>query len=289
MNGAPEHLRVLFGDDPSTDTFDPRGRQLLILPLNPYRTLFNEAEAKLFDDAIQTLRSILISRPLKLDNDLTVLPVSDLSQAFRVQTRYLDFNGGSGVGFVTYLTQEIEPFVSSRLIYTFQGLTNDGRYYIAAYFPISSTVLTPAPTDVTKEERDAARKDFPNYYERIVTALEQSPDSYTPSLTAFDATIQSLQLGSDLLAMRAPTPTPASTSPTLVATGEATELLNIRSGPSTRFRVVGQLGAGETAQLIDRSDDARWVRIRLQDGETGWVNSAYLETATDLETLPVVP
>ncbi|BCX02953.1 MAG: hypothetical protein KatS3mg053_0891 [Candidatus Roseilinea sp.] len=280
-NGWPRHLRVSFDEDQFTETFDPRARQLLILPLQEYQTLFRGAEAESFAEAIQDFQALLTARPAQLKQDPLLLPASGLSQAMRAQVRYLEFDSGSGMRFVTHLTQEIRPLTGSSLIYTFQGLTRDGRYYIAAYIPVTTTALPATPADVTKAERDAFKRDYLAYADGVAQKLDAQPKSFTPSLAALDAMIASLQIGDDVLG--------AGPLPANEPIGQAIELLNIRAGPGTRFRIVGQLDAGERAELLARDADTRWLRIRSEAGVVGWVSRDYVDTAFDIQQLPIQP
>lgn len=280
-NGWPRHLRLLFDEDQPGGGFDPRQRQILILPLRDYQRLFRGAEAESFGQAIRAFQALLAERPAQLKQDPLLLPASDLSQAMRAQVRYLEFNGGSGVRFLAHLTQELRPLTASSLIYTFQGLTHDGRYYIAAYLPVTTTALPAAPAEITQTERDEFKRDYFAYAEGIAQKLDAQPKSFTPALAAIDAMIASLRIDGDVLSGR-----PLSADAPI---GWATELLNIRSGPSTRFRIIGQLDPGEQAELFTRNADASWLRIRSESGVVGWVSRDYVDTAFDIRQLPIQP
>jgi len=199
----------------------------------------------------------------------------------RAQVRYVDFSGGRGVRFVTHLTQEIKLLTAASLIYTFQGLTDDGWYYIAAYIPVTTTALPATPADVTQAERNEFKRDYLAYVDGIAKMLDNQPESFTPSLAALDAMIASLQIGGDVLS--------TGSAPADAPVGQAIELLNIRSGPSTRFRIIGQLAAGERAELVARDAGAGWLRIRTESGIVGWVSRNYLDTAFDIRLLPIQP
>ena len=54
-----------------------------------------------------------------------------------VQVQYLDFKSGTGVRFLTQFNNGMAPVNNHDLIYTFQGLTSDGKYYIAAVLPVT--------------------------------------------------------------------------------------------------------------------------------------------------------
>ncbi|GIV85486.1 MAG: hypothetical protein KatS3mg052_2493 [Candidatus Roseilinea sp.] len=280
-NGWPRHLRLLFDEDQPGAGFDPRQRQILILPLEDYQKLFRGAEAESFGQAIRSFQALLAERPAQLKQDPLLLPASDLSQAMRAQVRYLEFDGGSGMRFLTHLTQELRPLTASSLIYTFQGLTYDGRYYIAAYFPVTTTVLPATSAEITQSERDEFKRDYFAYAEGIAQKLDAQPASFTPALAALDAMIASLQIDGDVLSQGLQ----SADAPI----GQATELLNIRSGPGTRFRIIGQLDPGEQVELLTRNTEASWLRIRSASGVVGWVSRDYVDTAFDIRQLPIQP
>ena len=47
------------------------------------------------------------------------------------------------------------------------------------------------------------------------------------------------------------------------------KIVNIRSGPSTRHRIVGKAEYGEVLRTLKRQ--SQWVRVRTSGGSTGWV------------------
>jgi len=279
-NGWPEHMRVVFDDDaPPNDNFDPRQRQLLVLPLASYRALFRSADAEAFDAALRDLQALLAAQPTRFEQDMLLLPASGLSQAIWAQVRYLSFEGGRGVRFVTRLATELGLLTAGSLTYTFQGLTEDGRYYIAAYFPITTTLLPSKPAEVDKPTRELFRRDYRAYAEGIAQQLDAHPESFTPALRVLDGLIASLAITDELLG--------AQTVPSDVPAGEAKTLLNVRAGPGTRFRIIGQLAPGQRVELLARDAAASWLRVRAPGGMIGWVSRAYVDSPFDLELLPV--
>ena len=84
----------------------------------------------------------------------------------------------------------------------------------------------------------------------------------------------------------APTFSPALTGQTLRTTAN----LLMRSGPTTAFRNIGRIPAGQTAEIIGRNSLATWYYVRF--GETiGWVSGAFvlLPDGLDPNSLPVQP
>jgi hypothetical protein len=50
--------------------------------------------------------------------------------------------------------------------------------------------------------------------------------------------------------------------------------LSFRTGPGTRYEEMGRLGPGTYVEVIGA--DGRWLRVRLEDGDIGWVFSRYV-------------
>lgn len=63
--------------------------------------------------------------------------------------------------------------------------------------------------------------------------------------------------------------------------------LNLRTGPGVNFARVSVLNNGDVIELLGRNARTTWIQVRLADGRSGWVNSAYLNTAATLRALPV--
>ena len=67
------------------------------------------------------------------------------------------------------------------------------------------------------------------------------------------------------------------------------QTVNVRSGPDTRFEIVGQVTAGDTVRVVGRGDeDGFWLQVALADGALGWAPSYLLIFEGDVTTLPLV-
>jgi uncharacterized protein YgiM (DUF1202 family) len=67
------------------------------------------------------------------------------------------------------------------------------------------------------------------------------------------------------------------------------QTVNVRSGPDTRFEIVGQVTEGDTVQVVGREGEAsRWLQVVLPDGTLGWIPSFYLVFESDPGSLPVI-
>lgn len=180
----PAHQQVTLEGYPVTS--NPRPAQVFIYPLAD----LEQAGAYAADSAAQ-LQTLL---DLRVTGDaftpLPLLPPTPDAQMLHAQAKFLDFAGGSGARYLTQLNQGMVPLNNTQMLYTFQGVSADGRYYVAAVLPVTHPEL---PNSSAVDVDLAA--DYAAY--RVSTAewLEQQPaDAFTPNLDALDALVQSLQI-----------------------------------------------------------------------------------------------
>lgn len=129
---------------------------------------------------------------------LTLLPPSNARQPFRAQVEYLTFVGGRGVRYLTQLSQGPVPVSNQELFYTFQGLTDDGALYVAAYFPVTLPALPDSP-QMSDEALTALVEDWLGYLTQTTQLLNESAAAaFTPDLTILDTLINSLSVSGTL-------------------------------------------------------------------------------------------
>jgi hypothetical protein len=143
-------------------------------------------------DQISSLEELLIKKPdLSTMNALPFLPLMNAQPIFYAQDQYLNFEGGSGIRYLTQMSQAASPITNQGLLYTFQGLTNDGKYYVSAIFPVSQSDL---PADQTSTDANFS-DDFETYVRNVKDGLETAiPNSFTPSLDDLDNLVNSILL-----------------------------------------------------------------------------------------------
>lgn len=73
----------------------------------------------------------------------------------------------------------------------------------------------------------------------------------------------------------------------LVPTGTVTGAfnLNVRSSPDPNGQVIAVAGLGQTFELLGRSYDANWAKIRLAGGIEGWVDARYITTSVPVRSV----
>jgi hypothetical protein len=152
------------------------------------------AEAK---TQIATLKDLLANKPTDTDK-APFVPLFNAAQVFHTTLKYIDFQNGSGVRFLTQYDQGITPINNQELFYTFQGITSDGAYYVSVVLPVANSSL---PTDGTlsSAEMDTIAKDFITYLTTTVQKLNSEPSvNFKPDLDSLDSMIASLNVAPNL-------------------------------------------------------------------------------------------
>jgi hypothetical protein len=184
----PDHIRYSFDQYALPNTFHEP--QILIYPMPDFADLNPAAR-----EAYTQLQTILRDQPdLASLEQLPFLPIFNAAQVFHAQEAYLPFVNGQGIRYLTYFSQGIMPVTNQELFYTYQGISNDGRHYLAAILPIASPTL---PDDVAfdAETYEAIAADYDNYLQTLISELNQTdPASFTPPLSDLDSLMSSWQV-----------------------------------------------------------------------------------------------
>ncbi len=143
-------------------------------------------------DIVTSLQTLLKS-PQEIDH-MPFLPLVNASQVIHVHLQYLDFKNGQGLRYLTEFDQGLIPINNSELIYTYQGLTSDGKYYVAAVLPVNHPSL-PADGKITGNEALEFTSDFSMYLVEVVKNLNSLADnSFSLDLARLDAMMSSLEI-----------------------------------------------------------------------------------------------
>jgi putative hemolysin len=192
LGGAsPAAIRFLFDGASAPDYFDSHLAQVLV-----YKTAEWEQLDPAIAQSIADLRTLLAAKPAVITDSIPVLPPISAAQVFHAQTRYLDFANGSGVGFVTHYAQDVSPVMAYQTFYTFQGLTDDGQYYVAVFFPVT-TALLPGDPDAALggQTYDEWAQNYSAYMADLTAQLDGLlPAAYTPDLTLIQELVNSINI-----------------------------------------------------------------------------------------------
>jgi hypothetical protein len=172
-----------------------------------------------FEDQLRTLKALLAQRPASarsmkamlsknrrdiLKGDMPFLPLIDASEVLRARVRYVDFEGGKGVVFLTQFNIEDTLITNQALTYVFQGLTDDGAQYVSATFPVAAPFL---PADYTEAEAERLglnqtlllgtklEKRYRAYLAQTARRLDSLPPAqFSPDLNLLDELLGSLRV-----------------------------------------------------------------------------------------------
>lgn len=205
---APEHVRLTFGGRHRSEpqaTFFPA--EVSVYPVAAYKQAYfvSNRYTRIIIEELEELRKVIDERQSRPPGEMPYVPYVDASQAFAARIRHINLQGGKGVVFLTQYSIEPSLVSNQGLTYIFQGLTDDGRYYVLATFPVSAPGLpdesslgshegfTLGPTLTNTGEW---RQEYQAYTSRVARKLGvMSPARFTPTLTQLDRVIGSLRVG----------------------------------------------------------------------------------------------
>jgi len=161
--------------------------QIFIFPTREYAEI-----SPLAGERIEALKILLDENALPNEGELPVLPTFNSAQDLRVQVASLEIQGGRGLRFIARYSQEAKPVVNPDVFYTFQGLTDDGSLYVAAFFPLYVSLL---PDKVQVEDWDAFNQGYLDYMVDMTSRMEMlNPDDFEPDLENLDNLIRSMSV-----------------------------------------------------------------------------------------------
>lgn len=67
-----------------------------------------------------------------------------------------------------------------------------------------------------------------------------------------------------------------------------TGALNVRVGPAIGYKVVAVSYRGHVVALLGRNNAASWAKVRLFNGQEGWVNVTLIDPSVSISSLPVM-
>jgi hypothetical protein len=191
---------------------------------------------------------------------------------------------------VTAFSQDSSPITNQQVIYTFQGLTNDGKYYVAAFFPVTTDVL---PDTTQVDDWEAFSLNYSTYVAETKAALsELSPSDFLPDLTLLDAIVTSLQVEPDVQLNGAETAVPPAELGRIAPIG----VYQVYDSDNGLYRLYDVVADGRSQQLAEQrysllpapdaahavymDDDHRLWLVNLADG-----SERQLAEGTDLSGL----
>lgn len=182
-SGNPEYVLLSISD--------PIGK-IAIYPVDVYRAVSAFAQ-----ETLDELAFFLENKPAVAA--WGCIPTTFIScdhQEMRANVNFLDFQNGSGVRSVAvYAFQDWAAINNENIEYSFEGLTQDGRYYIQAHFAIRNPVLPDSDWDIPNNAySDTTGQVFQDYVVGKEDQLWAASENYQPPLSLLDALMGSLKV-----------------------------------------------------------------------------------------------
>jgi heat shock protein HslJ len=199
--GLPEHIEVLFGAATPAER-RPDMPVMYIIPVDAYRQLWDSAGNPFVSDMIARIytRTVALPSPLPT-NEWPALPpeeavgYNDLAvQAGRAGSTDLSASK-SGYRLVGRWSQSPNPVTNQGLRYVYQGFTNDGKYLVAFFYPVTTKALPMTADQVSAEDMAQFNADpLAALQEKANELNALSPADWDPDLTRLNALVASLQI-----------------------------------------------------------------------------------------------
>jgi hypothetical protein len=161
--------------------------QVLVYPVQDYAAMDENAAAM-----IEQLRTILGDNSPTFPDKLPHLPIFNAEQLLHAQVKRLDFGSGKGIRYLTQYAQAFVPINNNELLYTFQGLTNDGKYYVSVQLPISSPLMD-SMSQPNFNDPAFTGEQYVTYLQGVTTTLNSMASPFfSPSTDMLDQLVLSI-------------------------------------------------------------------------------------------------
>ncbi len=184
----PAYFRITLQGYPlSEHLFDP---QIRVYPVARYQEILPD----MFSPRLSNLQS-LIAGGQPGEGSLPLLPEVRAMQEFTAWYRVMPFINGSGIRYLTMYSQAFLPVNNYEMIYTYQGLTADGQYWVSVIMPISHPSLPADSSTPPGGDWNAFVDNFPTYISDTTSQLDQaSSDSFMPIIGILDGMVAFIQV-----------------------------------------------------------------------------------------------
>ncbi len=198
--GMPPHILLTFDGETPEEAVTNNNQRMYIFPAQAYIDLYNAQGSSLVEDQVTRLSQLIAEaddRQELPESPMPLLPPPDSFMDRWAQFRDLDFGIGRGVRYVSDSPnrQEIGPWTNETSGYYYEGLTDNGVFYVSLYWPVATESLPNTPDDVPPDVMAVATdpETYPTYLQETKDTLnELDPSAWTPNLASLDTMVASL-------------------------------------------------------------------------------------------------
>ena len=150
---------------------------IMVFSVAEYKAVYDKAEER-----ISKLQQYIQNKPNIPADPIPFLPNWNAAQLFKTMPAFVTFQNGQGIRFLAEYGQYAAPVNNTDLFYTFQGITNDGNYYVSIILPVTHPSLPPnSQVDAAIQAQIDAGYD--GYLAGILPGLSAQPlDSFVPNI-----------------------------------------------------------------------------------------------------------
>ncbi|MCC7447752.1 MAG: hypothetical protein IT324_10060 [Anaerolineae bacterium] len=121
---------------------------------------------------------------------LPFMPVLPAGQAIRARVAYVNTSALDGIAYLTAYQSALEPFTGSSFMYTFQGISKDGAYYVSVFARLNTDLF---PKNLPASDPAKFADEHLKYIADTTAKLNAaSPQAFTPALPLLDSVVQSI-------------------------------------------------------------------------------------------------
>lgn len=183
--------------------------KIIVYPIAEYRQASAKSKTLVesIDKSTKKLQEIITARTAKRE-DISRITSIDASPEILAQFKQISFNNGKGVLYVTQYNVDWATIINNQqLSYIFQGISEDGKYYVQAAFPITLKELPDSLYDnkfrdyempqvyFTEKRRPELYAAYRKYLASVETLLDNSKtNEFNPDLSKIEETLSSLEI-----------------------------------------------------------------------------------------------
>lgn len=180
--------------------------QIAVYPINDFSKMYavNKSSVQTMENEINDFKKVLKDKNHRNESkQIPFFQYRDAYQDFQVKVKHFPFSGGKGILFLTFWSTQYELPSNRQLRYIFEGVTDDGKYYVLAEMPAKVKFLS----DESAQEYEGYKvpwgkfddkiemKRFASVTEKIGQRLDKLPQNeFQPQLNELEKIISTLKI-----------------------------------------------------------------------------------------------
>ena len=198
--GMPPHILLTFDGESPEDALANQGPRMYIFPTQAYISLYESQDNPIVAQQVTRLEELISSAEDRAELPESPMPLLPPPSSFMdrwVQFSDQAFGVGQGVRYVSDspFRQQLGPWTNETTSYYYEGLTDNGVFYVSLVWPVSTESLPNTPADVPEDVQAVASdpETSPAYQQEVKDTLNPLlPADWSPDLAQLDAMVASL-------------------------------------------------------------------------------------------------